>query len=143
MSSIPLVLRDHREELWRRWAASLDEGVSADYREIVSSPLGERFVRAFVDDLIACTEAEEYEVPALLRQATERVAADAAYRVSLGFTTLDLVMALQSLRSTIVDVLLDALVLGELPSFADTLEQLKDAGALIDRLVGAVLGVAR
>ena len=143
MSSVPLVLRDHREELWRRWAANLDESVSADYREIVSSPLGERFVRAFVDDLIACTEAEEYEVPALLRQATERVAADAAYRISLGFTALDLVMALQSLRSTIVDVLLDALVLGELPSFADTLDQLKGAGAFIDRLVGAVLGAAR
>ncbi|MBE0527976.1 MAG: RsbRD N-terminal domain-containing protein [Thermoleophilia bacterium] len=143
MSSIPLVLRDHREELWRRWAASLDEGVSADYREIISSPLGERFVRAFVDDLIACTEAEEYEVPALLRQVTERVATDAAHRISLGFTTLDLVAALQSLRSAIVEVLLDALVLGELPSFAETLEQLKDTGAFVDRLVCAVLVASR
>jgi hypothetical protein len=141
MSALPFVLRDHREELWRRWAASLDESVAADYREIMSSPLGERFVRAFVDDLIACSEAEEYEVPALLRESAERVTADAAYRLSLGFAAIDLVMALQSLQGAIIDVLLDALVLGELPSFAETLEQLKDAGALIDRLVRAVLAV--
>ena len=139
MSALPFVLRDHREELWRRWAASLDESIAADYREIMSSPLGERFVRAFVDDLIACSEAEEYEVPALLRQSAERVTVDAAYRLSLGFAALDLVMALQSLQGAIIDVLLDALVLGELPSFAETLEQLKDAGALIDLMVCAIL----
>lgn len=142
MSTIPFVLREHREELWRRWAASLDESVTVDYRAIVSSPLGERFVRAFVDDLIACTEAEEYEVPALLRQAEERVGADAANRVALGFATVDLVTALQSLRGAIVDVLLDALVLDELPSFTATLEQLKGADAFIDRLVRAMLRAA-
>jgi hypothetical protein len=142
MTSVPFVLRDHREELWRRWASSLDESVAADYRELMSSPLGERLVRAFVDDLIACTEAEEYEVPALLRQAGERVAADAAYRLSLGFSTVDLVTALQSMRGAIVDVLLDALVLGELPSFADTLEQVKQADAFIDHMVCAILAIA-
>ena len=41
-----------------------------------------------------------------------------------------------------IDVLLDALVLNELPSFADTLEQLKAAGVFIDRLVVAVLETA-
>jgi hypothetical protein len=41
-----------------------------------------------------------------------------------------------------VDVLLDALVLGELPSFAETLEQLKAADLFIDRLVVAILGAA-
>ncbi len=51
-------------------------------------------------------------------------------------------MALQALRGAIVDVLLDALVLGELPSFAETLEQLKAADAFIDRLVAAVLTAA-
>ena len=142
MSSVPFVLRDHREQLWRRWAESLGDDVAADYRELMSSPLGERFVRAFVDDLIAWSEAEEYEAPGQLRQACERVAADAAYRLSLGFTALDLAMALQALRGAIVDVLLDALVLGELPSFAETLEQLKAADAFIDRLVAAVLAAA-
>ena len=60
--------------------------------------------------------------------------------MSLGFTALDLAMALQALRGAIVDVLLDALVLGELPSFAVTLEQVKAANVFIDRLVVAVLG---
>jgi hypothetical protein len=142
MSSVPFVLRDHREQLWRCWAESLGEDVAADYRELMSSPLGERFVRGFVDDLIAWNEAEGYEAPGQLRQARERVAADAVYRMSLGFTALDLAMAMQGLRGAIVDVLLDALVLGELPSFAQTLEQVKAADVFIDQLVAAVLTAA-
>lgn len=139
MSSVPFVLRDHREQLWRRWADALDDGVPADYREIMSSPLGERFVRGFVDDLIAWTEAEDYEAPAQLRQACDRVASDAAHRMSLGFTPLELAVALQALRGAIVDVLIDALVLGMLPSFAETLEQVKVADSFIDHLVVATL----
>jgi hypothetical protein len=139
MNTVPFVLRDHREQLWRRWAESLGDDVAADYRELMSSPLGERVVRAFVDDLIAWTQAEGYEAPGLLRQACERVAADAGYRMSLGFTALDLAMALQALRGAIIDVLLDALVLGELPSFAETLEQVKAADRFIDQLVAAVI----
>ena len=137
MTAVPFVLRDHRELLWRRWTESLGD-VAADYQEIMSSPLGERFVRAFIDDLIAWSEAEEYEAPRQLRQACDRIATDASHRMSLGFTALDLAMALQKLRGAIIDVLLDALVLGELPSFAETLEQVKAAGGFIDRLVGAV-----
>jgi hypothetical protein len=139
VNAVPFVLRDHREQLWRRWADSMGEDVAADYRELMSSPLGERYVRAFVDDLIAWSGAEEYEAAGQLRQACDRVAADAAYRLSLGFTSLDLLMALQVLRAAIIDVLLDALVLGELPSFAETLEQLKSSGAFIDQLGAAVL----
>jgi RsbT co-antagonist protein rsbRD N-terminal domain len=139
MTAVPFILRDHREQLWRRWADSIGEDVAVDYRELMSSPLGERYVRAFVDDLIAWSEAEDYEAAGQLRQACERAAADAAYRLSLGFTALELLMALQALRGAIVDVLLDALVLGELPSFAETLEQLKAAGAFIDQLGAAVL----
>jgi len=142
MSAVPFVLRDHRDQLWRCWADSLDEDVPADYRELMSSLLGERFVRAFVEDLIAWSEAEQYEAPAQLRRACERVAADAANRMSLGFTALELAAALQTLRGAIVDVLLDALVLGELPSFAETLEQVKAADRFIDRLVAAVFRAA-
>lgn len=142
MSAVPFILRDHREQLWRCWADSLGEDVPADYRELMSSPLGERFVRAFVEDLIAWSEAEQYEAPAQLRRACERVAADASNRMSLGFTALELAAALQTLRGAIVDVLLDALVLGELPSFAETLEQVKAADRFIDRLVAAVFGAA-
>jgi len=139
MTSVPFVLRDHRDQLWRRWADTLDDSVPADYRELMGSPLGERYVRAFVDDLIAWSEAEEYEVSGVLREACERVAADATNRLALGFTVLDVATALQGLLGAIVDVLLDALVLDEIPSFAETLEQVKAAGAFIDRLVVAVL----
>ena len=62
--------------------------------------------------------------------------------MSLGFTALELAVALQALRGAIVDVLLDALVLGELPSFAETLEQVKAADWFIDKLVAAVLAAA-
>jgi hypothetical protein len=141
MSSVPFVLRDHRDLLWRRWAETMGDEVAADYREIMASPLGERYVRAVVDDLIAWSEAEEYEAPGVLRQACERVGADAVNRLALGFTAIDIATALQALHGAVVDVLLDALVLGELPSFAETLEQLKAAGAFVDRLVVAVLRV--
>jgi hypothetical protein len=50
--------------------------------------------------------------------------------------------ALQALRGAAIDVLLDALVLNELPSFAETLEQLKALGFFIDRLVVALLETA-
>ena len=139
MTSVPFVLRDHREELWRRWVDAMDEGVAADSREIMGSPLGERYVRGFIDDLIAWSEAEEYEAPRVLRAARERVAADTANRLALGFTALDIATALQALRGAVIDVLLDALVLDELPSFGETLEQLKAAGGFVDQLVVAVL----
>ena len=40
---VPFVLRDHREQLWRRWAESLGDDVATDYQEIMSSPVGERY----------------------------------------------------------------------------------------------------
>jgi hypothetical protein len=46
--------------------------------------------------------------------------------------------ALLLLRGAIVDVLVDALAGGELPSFADTLLQLKDIDALLISLVRTV-----
>ena len=139
MNSVPFILRDHRELLWQRWAVAMSDEVAADYREIMASPIGERYVRAFIDDLIAWSEAEGYEAPGVLRQACERVAADAANRLALGFTALDIATALQALHGAVVDVLLDALVLNELPSFAVTLEQLRASGHFVDRLVVAVL----
>jgi len=141
-TTVPFILRDHREQLWRRWADTMSDEVPADYREIVGSPLGERYVRAFIDDLIAWSSAEEYEAPGVLRVACEHAAADASHRLTLGFTALDVAAALQGLQRAAIDVLLDALVLNELPSFAETLEQLKAVGVFIDRLVVAVLETA-
>lgn len=137
MKDIPFVLRDHREELHRRWAEALRERVTPDYRELLTSPLGERSVRVIVDELIAVTQAEEYEVPAILRRVDEQATAEAAHRITLGFTLTDVVGGLHVLRGTVIDVLLDALVLDEMPSFGDSLQQLKRVDAFLDRLVVA------
>jgi hypothetical protein len=139
VKTLPLVLRDHRDELWRDWVDALGEAVGSDYRELVASQLGERILRTIVDDLIALTEAEQYERPALLKSMEERATADTRHRLALGFTVLDTVVSLHVLRGSISDLLVDALVLGEVPAFADTLDQLKDLNAFLDRLVCAVM----
>ena len=85
MTAVPFVLRDHREQLWRRWAESLGDDVAADYQEIMSSPLGER-VRARLHRRPHRLEPRRRSTRrrAQLRQACDRVAADAAHRMSLG-----------------------------------------------------------
>ena len=142
MKSIPFILRDHREELWRHWADALADEVDADYQDLLSSPLGERILRTTIDDLIACSEAEEYEVPALMKRLEERVTAESEHRVALGFTVRDMVAAVHVLRRVMIDVLIDALVLDEMPSFADSLDQLKAVNAFLDRLVCATMAAA-
>ncbi len=142
MKTIPFILRDHREELWRHWADALGERVDGDYQDLLSSALGERTLRALIDDLIAYSEAEDYEVPALMRAVEERVAAEAGHRASLGFKVRDMIVALHVLREVIVDVLVDALVLDEMPSFADSLDQLKTTNAFLDSLVRATIAAA-
>jgi hypothetical protein len=142
VKALPLILRDHREELWRRWVDALADAVESDYRELVASQLGERLLRTLIDDLIAFSEAEQYERPALLRAVEERTTADARHRLSLGFAVRDAVVSLHILRGAISDVLVDALVLDEMPAFADTLDQLKVLNAFLDRLVCATMSAA-
>ena len=139
MKSVPFILRDHREQLWRNWADALVGEVDPDYQDLLSSPLGERILRTTIDDLIACSEAEEYEVPALTKRLEERVTTESEHRVALGFTVRDMVVAVHVLRRVMIDVLIDALVLDEMPSFADSLDQLKAANAFLDRLVCATM----
>jgi hypothetical protein len=136
---VPFVLRDHRDELWHHWADALEDKVDSDYRELIGSPLGERILRTLIDDLIARTEAEEYEVHGLMKRIEERTTAETTYRLTLGFTVLDMVVALQVLSGAMIDVLVDALVLDEMPSFADSLDQIKATNAFIDRLVCATM----
>ena len=142
MNALPLILRDHREELWRRWVDLLADAADSDYRELVASQLGERMLRTLVDDLIAFSEAEQYERPGMLRTIEQRATADARHRLSLGFTVLAAVVGLHTLRGAISDVLVDALVLDEMPAFADTLDQLRVVNAFLDRLVCATIVVA-
>ena len=142
MNQLSLILRDRREELWRRWVDGLSEAVGADYFELVASPLGERMLRALTDGLITVTEAEEYERPGLLESIEARVTEDARHRLTFGFTIRDAIIGLHVLRGAVSDVLADALVVGEMPAFADTLDQLKAVNAYLDRLVCATLAAA-
>ena len=81
------------------------------------------------------TQAEEYEVPGIRRRVEQQAAADAAHWISLGFTLQDVVGGVHALRGAVIDVLLDALVQDEMPSFGDSLDQLKVLDAFLDRLV--------
>jgi hypothetical protein len=135
-------MRDHRDELWRRWADALGEDAGSDYRELIASPLGERILRGLIDDVIAYSEAEEYERPVLLRRMEERATAETGHRLALGFSIRDMVTGLHVLRGVIVDLLIDALVLDETPSFADTLDQFKEVSAYLDRVVCATMEAA-
>jgi hypothetical protein len=142
VKALALILRDHREQLWRRWVDELADAVDPDYRELVASQLGERMMRTLLDDLIIFSEAERYERPGLLRTIEERTTSDTRHRLSLGFAVLDAVVSLHVLRSAISEVLVDALVLDEMPAFADTLDQLKVLNAFLDRLVCATIVAA-
>ena len=137
MKTVPLILRDHRDELRQRWIDELEGRVDPDYRELLASPLGERVLRVIVDDLVVVTQAEEYEVPGIRRRVEQQAAADAAHWISLGFTLEDVVSGVHALRSAAIDVLLDALVQDEMPSFGDSLDQVKVLDAFLDRLVRA------
>lgn len=138
MKTVALILRDHRDDLWQAWAHALRDAVAVDYHELVASQVGQHMVRGIVDDVVTCSQAETYELPALYRQAGERVATEASSRIQLGFDRLDVVRALQALRGAAVAVVVDAMAGGELPSFADTLFQLRAADDLLDALVRAV-----
>ncbi len=140
--SLALILRDRRDQLRERWIAALEGRVDPDYRELLASPLGERTLRTIVDDLVAVTQAEEYEVPGIRRRVEEQAAAAAAHWASLGFTTRDVVSGVHALRAAVLDVLSDALVQDQMPSFGDSLEQLKVLDESLDRLVCASVTAA-
>jgi len=139
VKTVPFILRDHREQLWRCWAAALEDRVESDYRQLMGSPLGERILRNLLEDLITYTEAEDYELAGVLKRVEERTTAETEHRLALGFSVLDMVVGLQVLRGAVIDVLVDALVLNEMPSFADSLDQIKVTNAFIDRLLCATL----
>lgn len=136
MKHLPLILRDHRDQLRERWLAALQEAdVGDDYRELAASPVGDRFLRKLIEDLIALSEAEAYELPAVQRRLHEDAAREADHRLSLGFARLDLVKGWQTLLAAAVDVLEDAVVVGAAPPPGETLLELKAFGALLDHMV--------
>ena len=137
MRQLALLLRDHRDELHGKWIAGLKDVVGPEYLDVLSSPLGVRLVRHVVDDLLALSQAEAYEVPSLIRRIESEVAADAARRGALGFELGDVLAGLQQIRDAIWKVLVDALVVGDLPAFGETMDEMCQVDAFLDLLVRA------
>lgn len=143
MQRLPFILRDRRDQLRQRWLQALEEAAAGDdYRELMASPVGDRFLRKLVDDLVALSQAEAYELPALRRRLHEDAAREAEYRLGLGFAALDLVKGWQTLHAAVVDVLGDALAMGELPPPGEVLVELKDFTVLLDHMVRATVATA-
>jgi hypothetical protein len=134
---LALLLRDRRDELHGDWIAALKGVVGPEYLDVLSSPLGVRLVRHVVDDLAALSQAEAYEVPAVIRRIESEVAADAARRGALGFDLGDVLAGLQQVRDAIWKVLVDALVMGDLPAFGETMDEMRQIDGFLDLLVRA------
>ena len=130
-----MLLRDRRDELHGHWIAALKGTVGAEYVDVLASPLGVRLVRHIVDDLIALSQAEAYEVPGIIRRIESETASDAARRGALGFDLMDVIAGVQQVRAAIWKVLLDALVVGDLPSFGETMDEMQQIDAFMDLLV--------
>jgi hypothetical protein len=130
-----MLLRDRRDELHGRWIVALKDTVGAEYVDVLASPLGVRLVRHVVDDLIALSQAEAYEVPGIIRRIESETAADAARRGALGFDLMDVIAGVQQVRAAIWKVLIDALVVGDLPAFGETMDEMQQIDAFIDLLV--------
>lgn len=139
---LPFILRDQRDELRRRWHDALPGCVGDEYAELLASAVGDRLLRSLVEQLVAVSQAEEYEVAGLRRRFEGEFRAEVEHRLALGFTARDLAGGVQALRLAVIDVLGDALVAGELPPPGETLVELRALDEFVDGLVGAVLEAA-
>jgi hypothetical protein len=132
---LALLLRDRRDELHAYWITALKGTIGAEYLDVLASPLGVRLVRRIVEDMVALSQAEAYEVPGIIRRIESETAADAARRGALGFDMMDVVCGLQQVRAAIWKVLVDALVVGDLPAFGETMDEMAQVDAFMDLLV--------
>lgn len=136
MKRLPFILRDSRDPLRKRWLDALEASAAGeDYRELMASPVGDRFLRKLIDDMIALSEAEAYELRGMQRRLHEEAAREAEYRLGLGFARLDLVKGWQAVLAAVIDVLEDSIAVGEAPPPGETLLELKELGTLLDHMV--------
>jgi len=139
---LPFILRDQRDELRRRWNEALPGRVGDEYAELLTSAVGDRLLRSLVEQLVALSQAEEYEVAGLRRRFESEFRGEAEHRLALGFTARDLAGGVQALRLAVIDVLGDAVVAGELPPPGETLVELRALDDFLDGLVGTVVDAA-
>jgi hypothetical protein len=142
VTRLPFILRDQREELRRRWHEALPGRVADDYAELLTSPVGDRLLRALVEHLLAVAQAEEYEVAGLRRQFEAQFAGEMEHRLALGFAPRDVAGGIQAVRLAVLDVLGDAVVSGELPPAGETLVELRALDDVLDGLVRTVVDAA-
>jgi len=135
MRQLALILRDRRDDLHANWIALLKGTVGAEYLDLLASALGVRLVRRIVDDMVTLSQAEAYEVPGIIRRIEKETASDAARRGALGFELMDVVAGLQQVRAAIWKVLIDALVVGDLPAFGETMDEMQQLDGFMDLLV--------
>lgn len=141
LKRLPFLFRDHRDQLRQRWLEALEAArAGEDYRELMASPVGDRFLRKLVEDLIAVSEAEAYELPAVHRRLHEEAGREAGYRLSLGFARLDLVKGWQAILAAAIDLLQDAVAVGEAPPVGEALLELKELAAFVDHMVRVTVG---
>jgi hypothetical protein len=136
---LPVILRERRDDLRRRWLEALEGRTGEDYSELLASPVGERLLRGLLEQLVAISQAEEYELAALRRPFEGDLEREAGRRLALGFAPVDLVAGVQAVRLAVLDVLGDAVVTGELPTMGETLAELRQLEELLDGLVLAVV----
>ena len=142
MIRLPFILRDQRDELRRRWHDVLPGRVGDEYAELLASAVGDRQLRSLVEQLVAISQAEEYEVPGLRRRFESEFGREVAQRLVLGFTARELAAGVQAVRLAVLDVLGDAVVTGELPPLGETLTELRALDEFLDGLVGVVIDAA-
>jgi hypothetical protein len=135
VKQLALLLRDRRDQVYGQWLGSLKEAVGAEYRDVLESPIGALLVRRVIDDLATLVQAEAYEVAGVSRRIDNDAAADAARRGALGFELADVIAALQQIRAAVWKVVVDALVVGELPAFGETMDEMSQIDAFLDHLV--------
>jgi len=139
---LPFILRDQRDELRRRWHEVLPGQVGDEYAELLASPVGDRLLRGLVEQLVAVSQAEEYEVAGLRRRFEGDFRREVEHRLALGFAARDLAGGVQAVRLAVLDVLGDAVVGGELPPVGETLVELRALDEFLDELVAAVVDAA-
>jgi len=113
---LAMLLRDRRDELHGRWIVALKirsgRSTWTCWRAPWGPPRASR--RRRPDRAVA---GRSLRSAGIIRRIESETAADAARRGALGFDLMDVIAGVQQVRAAIWKVLIDALVVGDLPAF--------------------------
>jgi hypothetical protein len=134
---LALLFRDRRDAVFVKWQEAMREVVSDDYREVLESPIGLRMVGAIIEEAVNLSQAEPYEITGIWKRVEQVTFEEASRRARLDFTLDDILAGVQSLRLALWRVVIDAQVTGDLPSAGETMDEMSQVDAYLDRLVRA------